>query len=146
MNEWKTTVFLLCAAAVGLLLKARFNKWPSLKDRNLSWRELETELSDVNALLGHHLRRSVEPFLSANISLSEETFNWWKVSCHTFTRVVPCKNLSVYFIFFAGLVWQQTLCDIYVSNYSVRSMTSTAINQQCRSCLRYSHPLPKPIP
>ncbi|XP_032413219.1 CMP-N-acetylneuraminate-beta-galactosamide-alpha-2,3-sialyltransferase 1-like [Xiphophorus hellerii] len=78
MNEWKTTVFLLCAAAVGLLLKAHFNNWPSLKDRNLSWRELETELSDVNALLGHHLRRSVEPFLSANISLSEETFNWWK--------------------------------------------------------------------
>ena len=42
----------------------------------------ETCLSEDDPWFMRVFNRSVEPFLSAEYNLSEDAFNWWKVSCH----------------------------------------------------------------
>ncbi|XP_038148298.1 CMP-N-acetylneuraminate-beta-galactosamide-alpha-2,3-sialyltransferase 1-like isoform X2 [Cyprinodon tularosa] len=72
----KLGIFLLSVASLSLLWRSDFTQRLQLRYNDTC--PCEVCFSSHHTMLNHHLRRSVKPFLSANTSVSEETFQWWK--------------------------------------------------------------------
>ncbi|XP_053190125.1 CMP-N-acetylneuraminate-beta-galactosamide-alpha-2,3-sialyltransferase 1-like [Scomber japonicus] len=69
-------VVLLCLTGFGLLMRGYMPKFPQLQ--HISHVACDKCLRKVDPWLKQHLHKSVQPFLSANYSLPEDAFNWWK--------------------------------------------------------------------
>ncbi|XP_008419751.1 CMP-N-acetylneuraminate-beta-galactosamide-alpha-2,3-sialyltransferase 1-like [Poecilia reticulata] len=65
-------------AAVSVLWSSDFSRKLQLQLKNQSTCPCERCFSKNDVLLRKHMRRSIEPFLTANTKLSEEDFKWWK--------------------------------------------------------------------
>ena len=81
-------VVLLCLTGFGLLMRGYMPKFPQLQ--HISHVACDKCLRKVDPWLKQHLHKSVQPFLSANYSLPEDAFNWWKVICHEKSHL-PCS-------------------------------------------------------
>ncbi|CAK6961087.1 CMP-N-acetylneuraminate-beta-galactosamide-alpha-2%2C3-sialyltransferase 1-like [Scomber scombrus] len=80
MMNSKVIVFvvLLCLTGFGLLLRGYMPKFPQLQYISHFVTACDKCLTKDDPWLMQHLHKSVQPFLSANYSLPEDAFNWWK--------------------------------------------------------------------
>lgn len=69
-------IFLLCATFIHVLLRVSW-RFPTYT----SPCACEKCLSEDDPWFLQFFNKSVEPFLSPKDNLSEDAFNWWKVSC-----------------------------------------------------------------
>ncbi|XP_062292153.1 CMP-N-acetylneuraminate-beta-galactosamide-alpha-2,3-sialyltransferase 1-like [Scomber scombrus] len=68
-------VALLCATGLCVLLRGSMPEFPQLQISRCS---CDKCLTEEEPWLMQHLNKSVQPFLSADYSLPEDAFNWWK--------------------------------------------------------------------
>ncbi|CAK6961085.1 CMP-N-acetylneuraminate-beta-galactosamide-alpha-2%2C3-sialyltransferase 1-like [Scomber scombrus] len=68
-------VALLCATGLCVLLRGSMPEFPQLQISRCS---CDKCLTEEDPWLMQHLNKSVQPFLSADYSLPEDAFNWWK--------------------------------------------------------------------
>lgn len=73
--QFKMLLFLLAVTSIGVVLKSSYTGWIPLKVP-LSC-SCEKCFSKEDVYLNDHLNRSIEPFLSASISPSEDDYAWW---------------------------------------------------------------------
>ncbi|CAJ1083606.1 CMP-N-acetylneuraminate-beta-galactosamide-alpha-2%2C3-sialyltransferase 1-like [Xyrichtys novacula] len=75
-SKGKALVFLLCVTGVSVLLRGYALKYCDLKYQSIC--ACKRCLSEDDQWFMKFVNKSVKPFLSANTSLPESAFNWWK--------------------------------------------------------------------
>lgn len=80
ISKSKVLVFLLFFTGIGVYVKTGYQLTHYAVDQKLC--ACIKCLSEDKQLLLDRSNRSVQPFLTANLNLSQNEFNWWKVSSH----------------------------------------------------------------
>lgn len=80
ISKFKVLVFLMCFTCICVYFKTGYHLTHYAVDQKLC--ACIKCLSEDKQLLLDRSNRSVQPFLTANLNLSQNEFNWWKVSSH----------------------------------------------------------------
>lgn len=124
ISKSKVLVFLLFFTGIGVYVKTGYQLTHYAVDQKLC--ACIKCLSEDKQLLLDRSNRSVQPFLTANLNLSQNEFNWWKVSSHqermTFLHIpLSSFGLTTKFIW---NVWQ----DLQAESRSFRVYETTVAN------------------
>lgn len=90
----KVFVSLVCTTGFCMLLRGSVLVYPQLQDTSRC--ACDKCLTEDDPWLMKGLNKSVEPFLSVNYNLSEDDFNWWKVSCHEKTPLMCSYQIRIF--------------------------------------------------
>ncbi|TNN40886.1 CMP-N-acetylneuraminate-beta-galactosamide-alpha-2,3-sialyltransferase 1 [Liparis tanakae] len=85
-------IFLLCAAHIAVLWRVEVLSYLPLRDKRSCACD-RCSLEDDPVFL-KHIGKFDKPFLSVNHNLSEDDFNWWRVSCDQSLKHVLGKFIS----------------------------------------------------
>ncbi|KAK2830082.1 hypothetical protein Q5P01_018013 [Channa striata] len=79
MPKWRVLTFLLCIFAIGMFLREHYPRRKNVfQHSSTNPCTCGNCLPENDTWFLQHINQAVEPFLSANYKLSEDTFNWWK--------------------------------------------------------------------